>query len=295
MGLTLSELIKKFLIEDSKNVSLIDEREFDYFARATTQVEGKKCVFITNNKYINNIDTSVSMVITSPEIAQKLSPKDFGICVTNEPRGLFFELMSSYDRSEGKRGEKTRIGAGCRISEKAIISETGVEIGNNVTIGDFVVIHPNTVIGDNTIIQTGCRIAEQDFNVFSYKGKTKQVFHGGRVIIGENVLLSPDVLVGQALYSYGTTVLGNNCYIGAKTCVGHNSEIGEGCEICGNSILGGYSKIGKGSTLFMNVTVANATSVGENVTVNMGSVVIRDVSNSKKVFGNPAREIISPR
>ena len=293
MGILLSEIANKIGISES--LQLINEKEFDCFARATTPVRGLKCIFIADKKYLKDIDASVSMIITSSSVASELCGTKYGICIAEDVRGTYFELMSSHERANAQTGKKTIIGNNCSISSTAKIADCSVIIGDNVTIGDYVVIHPNTRIGDNTIIQTGARIAEQDFNVYSYNGISKQVFHGGHVDIGSNVLISSGVLVGQALYSYDKTILGDNCYIGANTCIGHNSKVGSNCEICGNSMIGGFCNIGSNSKLFMNVTVANTIRIGDNATVNMGSVVIREVNDGKTVFGNPAREIISPR
>lgn len=294
MSLSISELLLECGITDE--VSLLKEKPFDMFARATTHVDGNKCIFISDKKYLSKLDSSVSMIITTENIAKLLDEDtDVGICVSENPRGLFFELMSVCEQREGLEKFETRIGKNCDISETAIISPYNVIIGDNVQIGDYVVVHPNTTIGDHVTIQTGAKIAEQDFNVYSYHGTKKRVYHSGHVVIGSNVLISPSVFVGQAMYSYGKTFIGDNCCIGANIVIGHNTEIQSGCEICANSTLGGYCRIGENTKIFMAVTVANATTVGKNVTVNMGSVVIRDVSDGKTVFGNPAREIIAPK
>ena len=292
MGLYLSQLLKR--IETDESIQIPRDVLFDVFARATTVTSGKKCIFVTNRKYINTLDSSVSMVITTEDISN-LIDEDKGLCICDNPRGLFFELLSSYDKGDGLVKKETVIGMNCNISEKAVISPYNVVIGDNAKIGDFVVIKPNTIIGDNVTIQSGAIIAEQDFNVYQYHGITKQVYHSGKVTIGSNVLISSNVLIGQALYSYGTTKIGDNCFIGASTCIGHNAEIGSGCEICGNSMLGGYCKIGNDTKMFMSVTIANAIKVGKKATINMGSVVVRDVEDGKTIIGNPAREMITPK
>lgn len=294
MSISISKLLQEYCIIDE--VSLLGERPFDVFARATTHVDGNRCIFISDKKYLREIDPTVSMVITTESIAKLLDKDgDIGVCVSENPRGLFFELMSTYENGEGLEKFETRIGKNCDISKTAIISPYNVIIGDNVQIGDYVVIHPNTTIGDCVTIQTGAKIAEQDFNVYSYHGIKKRVYHSGHVVIGSNVLISPGVFVGQAMYSYGKTFIGDNCFIGANIVIGHNTEIQSGCEVCANSALGGYCKIGENTKIFMTVTVANATTVGKNVTVNMGSVVIRNIPDGKTVFGNPAREIITPK
>lgn len=294
MSISISKLLQECGIIDE--VSLLEERPFDVFARATTHVDGNRCIFISDKKYLSKIDPTVSMVITTESIAKLLDKDaDIGICVSENPRGLFFELMSTYEKGEGLEKFETRIGKNCNISKTAIISPYNVIIGDNVQIGDYVVIHPNTTIGDHVTIQTGAKIAEQDFNVYSYHGTKKRVYHSGHVVIGSNVLISPGGFVGQAMYSYGKTSIGDNCCIGAAVCIGHNAEIQYGCEICANSVIAGYCRIGENTKVFLSVTLANAITVGKNVTIDMGSVVIRDVPDGKTVFGNPAREIIAPK
>ena len=290
MAIRISELLEK-----DWNVSLINEKEFDCFARATTKIDGRKCIFLSDKKYIKSIDSAVAMVITTEMIASELLDTDCGICISDEPRGLFFELMTKYESGEGFKKYKTSIGENCQISKTAIISDHNVSIGNNVKIGDYVVIHPNVEIGDNVTIQTGARIAEQDFNVYKFRGKLKQLYHSGKVVIGDNVIISPNVLIGQALYKYGSTVIGESCCIGGLTGIGHNSVIEDNCEICGGISMGGYCHIGKNSIVYMNSTIANGISIGENVIVNMGSVVVRSVPDNVKVFGNPAREVHEPK
>lgn len=292
MSVKISDLLQQYDL--SKEAKVIRDYDFDNFARATTAVDGKKCMFVADKKYLKGLDSSVAMVITTEEIADLLS-EDIGVCLSDNPRGLFFELLSVYEKGEGLSKFDTVIGNNCDISSTAIISPYNVVIGDNVKIDDFVIIRPNTTIGDNVTIQSGAKIAEQDFNVYQYKGVTKQVYHNGKVVIGSNVLISSGVLIGQALYSYGKTAVGDNCFIGAGTCIGHNTEIDSGCEICGNSMLGGYSKIGKDVKIFMTVTIANTVKVGDKAVINMGSVVVRDVLDGKTMFGNPAREIVAPK
>ena len=65
-----------FLSSLDSTLKLINEQEIDYFSRLTTQMPGKRCVFIANEKYIDNIDDSVAMIITTEKIADMLQKKD---------------------------------------------------------------------------------------------------------------------------------------------------------------------------------------------------------------------------
>ncbi len=291
-NLYLSALISSFGLEDS--VSFENEQPFNFFARATSNVSGKKCIFLQQKKYIKDIDDHVSMVITTPELKKEISRSSIGLCLTKSPRSLFFEIMSRYEHSSDDTMPKTIIGQNCSISKTAVISPNGVIIGDNVYIGEYVVIHPGTTIGNNVTIQTGSKIGEQDFNLYTYHGATKQLYHKGKVQIGSNVLISSGVLVGRALYTYGITSIGDNCSIGPNVGIGHNTIVESGCEICAKTAIGGFCEIGHNVTMFMSVTVANGLKIGANSTINVGSVIIRSVPNGKTMFGNPAREILSP-
>ena len=48
MGILLSEIAKRIGIDDS--IQFIDERQFDYFARATTKITVTKCIFVADSK-----------------------------------------------------------------------------------------------------------------------------------------------------------------------------------------------------------------------------------------------------
>lgn len=289
MGIRISNLIN--FMGNVDEINIMGEREFDFFARTSSIVPGKKCIFLTNKKYIREIDETVAMIITNSELSEYIDDNKYGIVITNEPRGLYFELLSYYEKTAGVNKVPTVIGTNCNISKTAVIPAYDVIIGDNVAIGDYTVLYPNTEIKNNVSIQSMCKVGEQDLNTYEYKGVTKRVYHSGKVIIGSNVSISAGTFVGQALYRYGRTIVGDNCVVGANVGIGHNSIIGNNVEICGNAFIGGFCNIGKRTTLYMSTTIANNITIGEATTVNVGSVVVRNVESGKTVFGNPARVI----
>lgn len=291
MSIFISEIIKiNDLQLDSYN--LIDEKAFDFFSRIPGKTIGRKCVFILDKKYLRAIDESVVMIITNEEIYNEIGEtENIGFCITDNPRGLFFELLMQYENSIVKKNKTTVIGKNCRISKNAVISNYNVVIGNNVFIDDFVVIKQNVVIGNNVTIQAGTKIGCPDFNIYNYKNQTKQLNHNGNVIIGNNVLINCNCYIGQALYSNGTTVIKDNVMIGANVLIGHNCQINDNSEICGGVQLGGWVELGKNCFVGMKTCIKNAITIGDNGYIGVGSVVIRNVRNNTKVFGNPAKRI----
>lgn len=288
----ISKLLDEIGIKDE--CQIINECEFDILARITTCVEGKRCVFLSEKKYLKLIPPTATMIITNKELAKELSDRKTGLCICDEPKGVYFIILNHLaKKNEVKR--KTWIGENCKISKKSIISEVNVVIGNNVVVEDFACINEGSIVGDNCIIRAGAQVSVQDFNFFQYKGSTYPLEHTGATILGDNVDIGYHAQIGRALYEYSQTRIGDNCKIANYTAIGHDSTIGHNTNIYANVMIGGNVSIGNDSHIYMSSTIKNAISIGSFVKVNMGSVVLHDIADNKTVFGNPARAIVMPK
>lgn len=289
----LSDLVAKSSIV-TEIPTWVNEQSFTYFARATSKLHEDKCLFIGAEKYAKNIDYHTRMVITDANTYGFLQNKSLkcGFCIVDNPRDLFFQLMNEYEEKNGIDNNETVIGENCNIAKWTAISKRGVKIGNNVVIEEFVQIGPNVIIGDDTVIRSGAKIGIQGYNIYSYHGKSAQLFHDGHVIIGKNVLIGANTQIQQALYNYGTTVINDSTKIDGNVVIGHNAIIGAGCEITAGSCVAGYVEIGENSILRLNSTIRNGIKIGSNAEVGMGSVVVYRVRDNEMVFGNPAKSLI---
>lgn len=286
----LSDILKKSTVV-YEQPKMIREQEFDYFARATTQVNGTKCIFLQDKKYAKQIDKSVSMVITTEEIFSELEERDCGFCLTKRPRDLYFELMNEYELSREFSKMPVIKGTNCIIGKYVSMADYNVQIGNNVVIEDFVQICPNVTIGDDTIIRAGSKIGVQTFNIYQYDGRSKQLFHNGQTVIGKNVLIGQNAVVEQALYNYGLTKIEDDCKLDANVLIGHNCYIGKNCELTAGTNIGGYVTIGSSTIVRTGVLIRNGLQIGGNSHLGIGSVIVRKVKPNSRMFGNPAVDI----
>lgn len=289
------EIYLSKLVEASKvvnnDIKFINEQPFKFFARATSKINDTKCLFVGSVKYVNNIDDNTKMVITNPETFEKLRDMKCGFCVTDQPRNLFFQLMDEYERKLASELPQTVIGKDCHISKLASIASNGVIIGDRVTIEDFVRIEPNTVIGDDSVICAGAKIGVQAFNIYEYANMSKRLFHGGKTIIGNNVLISHNTVIEQALYWYMSTIIGDNTKIDANVLIGHNDHIGERCDITAGANIAGFVTVGNDTVIRVGVSVANGLRIGNNAHIGIGAVVVRNVRDNANMFGNPAKDL----
>lgn len=288
--LYLSNLVKNSKMIDKK-IEFINEQPFKYFARATSELAEAKCLFVGSIKFAKNIDDYTRMIITTREVYEELRDYKCGFCIVKRPRDIFFQLMEEYELNLTSVLPKTVIGKDCNISPLASVAKNGVIIGDRVTIEDFVRIEPNTVIGDDCIVCSGAKIGVQGFNLYDYEGVRRRLFHGGKTIIGKNVLVSCNTLVEQALYWYMTTEIGDNSKIGGNAIIGHNAQIGKDCDITSGSIIAGFVTVGDKTVVRIGVSTANGLHIGSNAHVGIGAVVVRNVRDNANMFGNPAKDL----
>ena len=288
----LSEIIRQNPDEDV--ISFLDEKSFDRFSRTTSVTEGNVCVFVGSKQYIKTIPTNTTMVITTEEIAHELASKEYGLCITKNPKATFFRAFIAAASTITEDRIKTTIGINCDIGKTVSISETNVKIGNNVIIEDFVTIYDNVEIGDNCIIRSGARIGVQDYNYFKDRERLIHLPHYGKLIIQDDVEIGFNTVVGKSLYPGDTTVVGQGTKIANECGIGHDCKIGKNVMIYAGTMLAGFVEIGDNTHITLNSTIKNSLKIGHNVQVDMASAVVRDIPDGHTVFGNPARRVIAP-
>ncbi len=147
------------------------------------------------------------------------------------------------------------------------------------------IIHPNVEMGTGNWVGAYSVIGSNG----EIRGKDQKAFKG-KVIIGNNNIISELVTIQRPFDAKSVTHIGSDNIIMAHAHVGHDAFIGNGCEVCTGVIIGGYAIIKDGVKLKLGVTVRNRVVVGLGALVGLGSVVTKDVYTNSVVYGNPARQ-----
>lgn len=108
---------------------------------------------------------------------------------------------------------------------------------------------------------------------------------GNNVTIGEGTVVMPGVVIN----SY--TKIGKHCIINSSSTIEHDNETRDYVHISPNVVLGGNVKVGKNTWLGIGSTVIQGIKIGEYSIVGAGSVVVKNISDKIKAYGNPCREI----
>lgn len=266
---------------------IINEKEFDYFALTAEKVKFKKCVFINEIKYINEIDDMTSMIITKKEISELIEDFKGGYCITNNPKLLFYQLHNYLDGRTpyGAKSDKTNIVKTSKISHLASIAEKNVFIGDNCLIEEFVVIRENTYIGSNSIIRAGSVIGGQGFDFYKDKEIVYSISHQGGVKIGSNVEIQQNTCIDRAVFPWDMTFIDDYTKIDNLVHIAHSVKIGKKVLVTSSSSIAGRTIIGDDSWIGVGAILSNGIKLGKSTRANIGSVVVRSIPDGESQTG----------
>lgn len=79
--------------------------------------------------------------------------------------------------------------------------------------------------------------------------------------------------------------IGEGCFFGVNSIVGHDGKIGEYCTISPGATLLGNVTVGPGCYIGANATLLPGVTLGKNVIVGAGTVVEKDVEDFQSFVG----------
>lgn len=262
--------------------------EFDWLGLTAEDYEGKKVLtFLNDEKYYKEIENnkSITCIVTTDEVAQKIEKGKYGIIISNNPRKDFFELHNKLVKEDFYFTKRdNQISEKAYISEKANIGSYNIIIEDDVIIEAGVTIYENVTIKKRTIIKSGTILGADGFQYIRNKDDIIKVEPAGELEIAEDVVIHNNSVIDKGIF--GKTFIGENTKIYNLVHVAHDSKIGKNVFLTAGVIVCGRVKIGANSYLGPNCTIKNGLFLGENTKISMGSVVTKDVKDDEVVTGN---------
>lgn len=149
-------------------------------------------------------------------------------------------------------------------------------------------IHKTAIIGENT--KLGKNNVIMPYVVIGQPGFIRDMDEPeGRIEIGDDNWIGCHAIIMAG--KEGVTSIGDNNMIMNYVNIGHNVIVGNHNEIGAKTIFCGFVKIGDRNSIKVSVSVRNRIKIGNHNLIGMGGVVINDISNHKKLYGNPAKII----
>lgn len=243
-------------------------------------------VFAENGMNIpqNMIDKHAFSFSDTPQLNYARFAAEFSQARFDEEKQLRFILKEDgyYVSEDVEIPGDAYIESGCQIGP-------GVSIGSNAKIFKGCVIR-HSIIGNDFVANEYAVIGSNGFTMTDDEyGNKIRIPTLGRVIIGDNVEVGAHDNISCG--SGGDTIIEDNVKIDALVHIGHDDCLKKNCELAAGTILGGFVTVGEGTFVGINTTVKNRIEVGSNTFVSMASAVMKPVSSSSRVIGNPARPL----
>lgn len=200
---------------------------------------------------------------------------------------LFVERPASGIHPSAVIHPDAKIGENVHICPFSYIGKC--EIGDNCVIHSHVSIEDNVRIGQNVLIKNGARIGQPGFGfVRNEVGEYEKFPQLGKVIIEDYVEIGANTCIDRGALS--TTRIGRGTKIDNMVQIAHNVRVGENCVIAGYSGLGGSSIIGNNVWIGPKSSIKHGVEIGDGAFISTGSIVIHKVKPHEDVMGYPAED-----
>ena len=262
--------------------------EFNWLGLTAEDYEGKKVLtFLNDEKYYKEIENnkSITCIVTTDEVAQKIEKGKYGIIISNNPRKDFFELHNKLVKEDFYFTKRdNQISEKAYISKKANIGKYNIVIEEDVIIEAGVTVYENVTIRRGTTIKSGTILGADGFQYVRDREEIIKVEPAGELEIAENVVIHNNSVIDKGIF--GKTFIGENTKIYNLVHVAHDSKIGKNVFLTAGVIVCGRVKIGDNSYLGPNCTIKNGLFLDKNSKVSMGAVVTKNVNENEVVTGN---------
>ncbi len=264
--------------------------------------------FVSNSKYIKDIQSSNAGAIIVDEKTKKYVPDSSVALVVDSPYWEMAELSKYFAPSiEDQNLPKAIIGEGSVVSQKAEIANgavigknctvlAGVYVGANSVIGDNTILYPNVVVyrdccvGSDCIIHANTTIGSDGFGFATNKmGEHKKIYQNGNVVVEDDVEIGSSTTIDRA--AFGSTIIKRGVRIDNLVQIGHNCVIGEYSVFVAQSGSAGSTVFGRNVVMGGQSAAAGHLEIAAFSTFGARSGITKSIKESGKTYaGFPLME-----
>ena len=217
--------------------------------------------------------------------------------LVENPRDTFRIILDAFfkEKQPVSISKTAQIDPSCILGNQLFIGhnvviEKNCRIGNDTSIGHNTVILAGTIIGSHVTIGCNCTLGGTGFGYEKdMEGNYQVLTHLGNVVLNDHVEIGNNTTIDRAVL--GSTLIKANVKIDNQVHIAHGVEIGENSLIIANSVISGSTKIGKNVWVAPSSSILNKLNIKDNAFIGIGAVVVWNVKENEKIFGNPARPI----
>lgn len=137
-------------------------------------------------------------------------------------------------------------------------------------------------VGENNIREKiGSRILDRNQKLLTVIHPNSSISKNAG--LGDGIFVSRGVMVNALAEIHNFVILNTACIIE------HECRIGQSVHIAPGAVLAGNVQVGDRTFVGANSVIKQGVVIGKDVVIGAGSVVLKDISDNSKVFGNPTK------
>ena len=115
------------------------------------------------------------------------------------------------------------------------------------------------------------------------------------IAIHPSAVISPSAVIGEGtvimagVVINADTIIGKHCIINTGATIGHDCIVDDYCHIAPGAHVCGGCRIGEGTWIGVGTSVIQCRTIGKQCMIGAGSVVIKDIPDGMKSYGNPCK------
>ncbi len=257
--------------------------------------------FVSNSKYIKDIQNSKATAIIVDEKTQEHVPDGCVALVVDNPywemailSKYFAPVIEDNSLAEPIIGEGSQVSSKAEIAKGAVIGKNctilaHVYIGANAVIGDNTVLYPSVVvyrdckIGNDCMIHANTTIGADGFGFATNKlGEHKKIYQNGNVVIEDDVEIGSNSCIDRAVFD--STLIKKGVRIDNLVQIGHNCEVGEYSVLVAQSGCAGSTKLGRNVVAGGQSAFAGHLEIAPFSKFAARSGVTKNITESGKTF-----------
>lgn len=110
-------------------------------------------------------------------------------------------------------------------------------------------------------------------------------------IISKSAIIKNGTVIMPLVVVNANAIIGEGSILNSGSTVEHECTIGNFVHISPSVALAGGVDVGELTHIGIGSSVIQGVKIGVNCIIGAGSTVLRDITNNKKAFGNPCKEI----
>ena len=146
-------------------------------------------------------------------------------------------------------------------------------------------------IGDFQIVIAGLdpMLRQEQFEKWSNKSADFAIMIHPETYVYSGTIIGAGTTVFKGAIVYADSKIEENAVLMEYSSVSHDSIIGKHSIFMEKVTQGGHGVVGRRSLIKSNTVIKEYVKIGDDVEVEYGSVVLKDIEDGERVFGNPAR------